>query len=56
MTEASRCLNCKKPLCREACPVSVQIPDFIAQVAAGNIAAAATVIAKDNLLPSICGR
>ena len=27
--EASRCLNCKNPLCVQGCPVSISIPDFI---------------------------
>lgn len=54
--EASRCLDCKNPRCVAACPVSVKIPDFIKQVAAGDIAGAAQVIAGDNLLPSVCGR
>lgn len=54
--EASRCLACKKPRCVEACPVSVKIPDFVSCVAAGDIAAAARVIAQDSLLPSVCGR
>lgn len=26
MLEATRCLNCKKPACMTACPVSVKIP------------------------------
>lgn len=54
--EAQRCLNCKKPKCVEACPVSVQIPQFIEQVAAGDFEAAAAVIARDSALPAICGR
>ena len=54
--EASRCLNCKNPRCVNACPVSVQIPEFISQVAAGNFAEAASVIARDSSLPAICGR
>ncbi|WP_294599435.1 NADPH-dependent glutamate synthase [uncultured Rikenella sp.] len=54
--EASRCLNCKKPRCVEACPVSVGIPDFIRCIVDGDIAAAARVIARDSLLPSVCGR
>ena len=33
MLEASRCLNCKKPACMTACPVSVKIPFFIQKVA-----------------------
>lgn len=54
--EAARCLNCKKPRCVEACPVSVQIPEFIGAVTAGDLARAAEVIGRDNLLPSVCGR
>lgn len=54
--EATRCLGCKKPRCVEACPVSVKIPDFIQQVANGDMAAAARIIAQDSLLPSVCGR
>lgn len=55
-TEASRCLHCKNPRCVQACPVSVKIPEFIAKVAAGDIAGAATIIAEDSSLPAVCGR
>ena len=54
--EASRCLGCKKPRCVEHCPVSLQIPQFIAQVRDGNLAEAARIIAQDSSLPSVCGR
>jgi glutamate synthase (NADPH/NADH) small chain len=56
MLEASRCLHCKKPMCVSACPVNIQIPDFIEQVKNGDFAAAAEVIARDSSLPAICGR
>lgn len=56
MLEASRCLHCKNPRCVTACPVGLQIPDFIAKVAEGDIAGAAGVIAKDSSLPAVCGR
>ncbi|MGI6314237.1 MAG: NADPH-dependent glutamate synthase [Candidatus Cryptobacteroides sp.] len=56
MLEASRCLNCKKPLCVTGCPVNIQIPDFISHVAEGDFDAAAAVIAKDSSLPAVCGR
>ena len=56
MLEASRCLHCKNPRCVGGCPVSIQIPEFIAHVAEGDIAAAAGVIAQDSLLPAVCGR
>ena len=54
--EASRCLGCKKPRCVEHCPVSLQIPQFIAQLRDGNLAEAARIIAQDRSLPSVCGR
>ena len=56
MLESTRCLNCKNPRCVAACPVSIQIPDFVMQVKDGNIQDAARVIARDSLLPSVCGR
>lgn len=55
-TEASRCLHCKNPRCVQACPVSVKIPEFIAKVAAVDIAGAAAIIAEDSSLPAVCGR
>ena len=54
--EATRCLNCKNPRCVAACPVSVKIPAFISQVAAGDFASAAATIAEDSSLPAVCGR
>ena len=54
--EASRCLNCKNPRCVGACPVSVKIPQFISEVAAGDFARAAEIIAEDSSLPAVCGR
>ena len=56
LLEASRCLNCRNPRCMTACPVSLQIPRFIAELASGNIAGAAAVIAEDSSLPAVCGR
>ncbi len=56
MLEAGRCINCKKPRCVEQCPVSIRIPEFVAQVAGGDFVAAARTIAQDSLLPSVCGR
>lgn len=54
--EASRCLHCKNPRCVAACPVNVNIPDFIAAVKEQDIAKAAQVIARDSSLPAVCGR
>lgn len=54
--EASRCLKCPKPRCVQACPVGLNIPGFIKALGEGDIAGAASVIAKDSSLPSVCGR
>ena len=56
MEEAARCLGCKHRPCVEGCPVSVQIPDFIARVAEGDFAGAYRVIRQTNALPAVCGR
>ena len=56
MAEATRCLNCKNAKCVAGCPVSIDIPAFIQEVKAGNIEAAAKVIAKSSALPAVCGR
>ena len=54
--EASRCLQCKKPLCMKGCPVEVPIRDFIGEVARGNFDAAYRIIKSTNGLPAVCGR
>jgi len=54
--EAERCLQCKKPLCVKGCPVNIDIPAFIREVAAGDFKKAAVIIKEQNMLPAICGR
>jgi glutamate synthase (NADPH) small chain len=54
--EAKRCLNCKKPGCRDGCPVMVDIPGFLMLVADGQFSAAAKLIKKANALPAVTGR
>ncbi|MDN7026211.1 NADPH-dependent glutamate synthase [Methanoculleus sp. FWC-SCC1] len=56
IAEAARCLQCKKPLCVGGCPVCIDIPAFIAEVAEGNFAEAARLVKEQNMLPAICGR
>ena len=56
LLEASRCLNCKRPRCVEACPVHIDIPGFIHALITEGEAAAANIISKDSSLPSVCGR
>ena len=54
--EAARCINCKNAQCIKGCPVAIDIPGFIEQVKAGNIAEAYQVISKSSALPAVCGR
>ena len=56
MEEATRCLNCKHQPCKQGCPVGVPIPEFIQEVAAGNMEEAYKIITSENALPAICGR
>ncbi|HUU75250.1 MAG TPA: NADPH-dependent glutamate synthase [Methanoregulaceae archaeon] len=56
VVEAERCLQCKKPQCIKGCPVEIDIPAFLAELASANFRAAANIIKKDNLFPAICGR
>ena len=54
--EAGRCLQCKNPKCVGSCPVNINIPKFITEVALGDFEKAYETISKDTLFPSICGR
>ncbi|MDR2292183.1 MAG: NADPH-dependent glutamate synthase [Prevotellaceae bacterium] len=54
--EASRCLNCKNPRCVNDCPVNIDIPEFISQIAKNNFVQAAGIVAQYSSLPAVCGR
>jgi glutamate synthase (NADPH/NADH) small chain len=54
--EASRCIQCKKPLCYDGCPVNIDIPAFIKLVGEGDFIGAARKIKETNGLPAVCGR
>lgn len=56
MREANRCLNCKNPKCRQGCPVNIDIPGFIKEIASGNFEQSAKVLALYTALPAVCGR
>ncbi|MCB2342523.1 NADPH-dependent glutamate synthase [Clostridium estertheticum] len=56
VTEATRCLNCKKPMCVSKCPVAIDIPGFIKHVKNKEFVEAVKVIAKYSSLPAVCGR
>ncbi len=54
--EASRCIQCKKPLCFEGCPVNIDIPAFIKLIGECDFIGAARKIKETNGLPAVCGR
>ena len=48
VAEASRCLNCKNAQCMKGCPVSINIPAFIAQVKERNFEEAYHIISESS--------
>ncbi|MCD8283022.1 MAG: bifunctional dihydroorotate dehydrogenase B NAD binding subunit/NADPH-dependent glutamate synthase, partial [Prevotella sp.] len=56
LTEAKRCLDCKKPTCIEGCPVNIDIPSFIKNIERGAFLEAARVLKATSALPAVCGR
>ena len=54
--EAKRCLECKNRPCVSACPVQIQIPEFIHEIKEGNFDRAYDVIYQSSSLPAVCGR
>lgn len=54
--EANRCLQCKKPLCRQGCPINNNIPEFIKQLREGNFEKGYWAIRETSSLPAVCSR
>ena len=56
VAEAKRCLDCKNPPCIKGCPVGVDIPLFVCQIAEEDFDSAVVTLKSTNSLPAICGR
>ncbi len=56
LCEANRCLSCKTKPCMQGCPVSIDIPSFIAEIQKKDYRKALEIIQQSSLLPSVCGR
>jgi glutamate synthase (NADPH) small chain len=56
ITEANRCLQCKKPKCRDGCPINNDIPGFIALLREGKFEDAYWVDRRTNSFPAVCSR
>lgn len=54
--EARRCLHCPKKPCQSGCPVGIDIPAFIEQVAKEDFEAAYAILSESSALPAVCGR
>ncbi len=56
VAEANRCIQCKNTPCIAGCPVEIDIPAFVQQVADGDFDGAYRTLSDKNILPAICGR
>ncbi|MCQ2182644.1 MAG: hypothetical protein MJY89_04470 [Bacteroidales bacterium] len=56
ITEAQRCIECKTPACKEACPIGNEIPTWIHELKKGNLGNSIAVIRQKSNLPAVCGR
>lgn len=52
--EAQRCLKCKKPLCKEGCPVKTEIPTIMQMFLDGKMDEAGAMLFKNNPLSAVC--
>jgi glutamate synthase (NADPH) small chain len=56
LTEARRCLKCKKPLCVKGCPIENRIPDIIRAIEEKDYRRAIDIINENSNLAVICAR
>ncbi len=54
--QASRCIQCPEPLCREGCPLHNRIPEWLALAAEGRFIEAAELSQSTSNMPEICPR
>jgi dihydropyrimidine dehydrogenase (NAD+) subunit PreT len=56
LVEANRCLYCSDAPCIQACPTSIEIPEFIRKIATNNLKGSAKTIFDSNILGMSCAR
>ncbi|MDE7162000.1 MAG: FAD-dependent oxidoreductase, partial [Anaeroplasmataceae bacterium] len=52
--EAQRCLKCKRPLCKEGCPVRTEIPTIMQMFLEGKMDEAGAMLFENNPLSAVC--
>lgn len=52
--EAKRCLQCKRPKCKEGCPIGTEIPEMIQMLLKGSIGEAGEMLFYNNPLSVVC--
>lgn len=52
--EANRCLNCKKPMCQQGCPVHTPIPHIIQMFKENRLMEAGEELFQNNPMSAIC--
>ena len=51
VTEAQRCIQCKKPKCIDGCPVEIDIPGFIDYISQKKFKEGINLLKEKNILP-----
>ena len=54
LDEANRCLDCKRPLCQEGCPIRTPIPEMIRAFKNGKLNEAGEMLFENNPMSVIC--
>ncbi|MBQ9046650.1 MAG: NAD(P)-dependent oxidoreductase [Solobacterium sp.] len=54
VAEANRCLNCKKPMCQEGCPVHTPIPVIIQMFKENRLLEAGEMLFRNNPMSAVC--
>ena len=54
LNEINRCLNCRKPACREGCPINTPIPEMIELLKQHRLNVAGELLFANNPLSLIC--
>ncbi|MFI5150192.1 MAG: NAD(P)-dependent oxidoreductase [Bacteroidia bacterium] len=56
LLEANRCINCYDAPCTKLCPTSIAVPQFIKQIASGNLKGSAHTIFSSNIMGGGCSK